>query len=361
MSDDPAPESDRAGQAPHPRETAALFGQEAAVAAVDRALASGRMHHGWLLTGPRGTGKATLAWAMARALLTGAPGLTTDPADPVVRRMAALSEPRLLLLRRPWDDKAGRFRAEIPVDEVRRLRGFFALSAADGGRRVVIVDAADDLNPSAANAILKALEEPPAGAVLILISHRPAGLLPTIRSRCRELRLATLGPADLARAMAAAGVEAEDPARLAILSGGSVGAAIRLAEGEGLALYARLTGLFDGARLDRPAALALADRVSARGAEDRLDVFATLVDLFLARLARAGVAGPPEAEAAPGEAALLSRLSPDAAAARAWAERQQELGARLRAGRAVNLDPGALVLDLLLRIEETARLIPAGG
>lgn len=361
MSEDALPEADRAGTAPHPREAAAVLGQPAAVAEVERALGSGRMPHGWLLTGPRGVGKATLAWAMARALLTGHRTLATDPGDPVVRRMAALSESRLLLLRRPWDEKAGRFAAQIPVDEVRRLRGFFAMSAADGGRRVVIVDSADELNPSAANAILKTLEEPPAGAVLLLVSHRPAGLLPTIRSRCRALRLAALPAADLAQAMAAAGVTTETPERLALLSGGSVGAAIRLAEGEGPAAYAALLRLFEPPQLDRAAALSLVDQVAQRGAEERLEVFLTLVDLFLARLARAGVLGPPEAEAAPGEAALLARLSPDTRAARAWAERQQELGARVRAGRAVNLEGGALVLDLLLRIEETARLAPAGG
>ena len=359
MSDEAIPESDRAPGAPHPRETREIHGQPAALAAVEAALASGRLHHGWLLTGPRGVGKATLAWAMARALLTASPGLATDPADPVVRRMAVLSEPRLLLLRRPWDEKAGRFRAEIPVEEVRRLRGFFAHSAADGGRRAVIVDAADDLNPAAANAILKALEEPPAGAVLLLVSHRPAGLLPTIRSRCRDLRLGPLGAADLAQAMQAAGVAAEEPERLALLAGGSVGAAIRLAEGEGPALYATLVRLFAAPRLDRAAALALVETLAARGAEERLATFLELVDLFLARIARAGVVGPPATDAAPGEAALLARLAPDAAAARAWAACQQELGARVRAGRAVNLEAGALLLDLLLRIEETTRLAPA--
>ncbi len=108
---------------------------------------------------------------------------------PVFRQLAALASPQLFLCRRPWDDKAERLRTAITVDEVRALKAFFQLSAADGGRRVAIVDAADELTAAAANALLKILEEPPARAVLLLVSHRPAALLPTLRSRCRELRL----------------------------------------------------------------------------------------------------------------------------------------------------------------------------
>ncbi len=364
---DAAPEADRAPGAAHPRETAALFGQQAAEAAFLTAAATGRLHHGWLLTGPRGVGKATLAWRIARFLLAEAPAeaglfgapeppstLEIAPDHPIARRVQALSEPRLFLLRRAWDDERKRLKTVITVDEVRRLKSFFGLSATDGGRRVVIVDAADEMNPNAANALLKVLEEPPEGAVLLLISHQPSRLLPTIRSRCRELRLATLSAGDMASALQAAGIEGADPAALAELSGGSVGAAIRLANQDGLSLYSDLVALAGTLpRLDRPRALKFADSVTGRGNEDRLDLALTLLDLLLARLARAGAAGPP-AEAATGETAMLARLSPDAHAARAWAELQQKAGARARHGRAVNLDPAMLLLDILLQMNETA-------
>jgi DNA polymerase-3 subunit delta' len=323
-----------------------------------------------MLTGPRGVGKATLAWRIARFLLARPPeaGLFAAPPDTldipadhlVARRMAALSEGRLLLLRRAWDDKTARLRTQITVAEARKLREFLALSAPDGGWRAVIVDAADEMNPSAANALLKLLEEPPAQVVLLLVCHQPAGLLPTIRSRCRPLRLAPLGPTDMAQALAQAGVEASDPAALAELAGGSVGAAVGLARLDGLALYARLIGLFATLpRLDRVQMLALADLAAARGGEETRALLFQLCDLFLARLAATGAGRPPAAEAAPGEAALLARLAPGPGAARAWAEAQARLGARARGGLAVNLDPAALLIDMVLGIEAAAAP-PAG-
>ncbi|TCP43265.1 DNA polymerase III subunit delta' [Rhodovulum marinum] len=377
MSDEDAlPEPDRVEGAPHPRETPRVIGQDAAEAAFLEAVAGGRMHHGWLLTGPRGVGKATLAWAIARFLLAqpaeGDAGLfgdappapdrlAIDPDHPVAHRVAALSEPGLLLIRRAWDEKAKRLKSVITVDEVRRLRGFFGMSAAEGGRRVVIVDAADEMNPSAANALLKLLEEPPANATLLLVSHQPARLLPTIRSRCRELRLAPLAPGDMARALAAAGQDgAADPVALAELSGGSVGEAIRLAQLDGLSLYADLVGLFaEQRRLDRPRAIKLAQAAAGREAEARFDLTLRLIELLLARLARTGATGSPPPEAAPGEATMLARLASGPAAARGWAEAAQMLSARARQGRAVNLDPASLILDTVLRMDETAGRLAA--
>lgn len=368
MSDE-IPEPDRIEGAPHPRQTAHLFGHAGAEAAFLEAFNTGRLHHGWMITGPRGVGKATLAWKIARFLLATPetdggmfappPPETLDIPDshPVARRVAALSEPRLFLLRRPYDDKAGRLKQDITVEEVRRMKSFFALSAADGGRRVAIVDSVDEMNPSAANALLKLLEEPPARVTLLLISHQPARLLPTIRSRCRELRLMPLDPAALSDALTQAGGAVEPEARVALaeLAGGSVGEAFRMTNTEGLALYARLVALCATLpRLDRPKALALAEAGAARGAEATFELIVTLIDLFLARLARAGTLGQCPPEAAPGEAALIARLAPDAEAARHWADLAQTLGLRARRGKAVNLDPAALLMDMVLRLDETA-------
>ncbi|MEQ9260552.1 MAG: DNA polymerase III subunit delta' [Roseovarius sp.] len=383
MTDENAPEPDRIDGAPHPRETLALYGQGAAEAAFLQAFNSGRLHHGWLLSGPRGVGKATLAWRIARFLLATPPagqegGLFGDaplapdrldipPEHPVARRVAQLSEPGLHLLRRGGAGTSendryknyleGKFSQVIRVDEVRELARFVGLSAADGGRRVVIVDSADEMNPQAANALLKMLEEPPARTTMLLISHQPARLLPTIRSRCRDLRLVPLGAEDMAAALAQAGVEPGENAQgIAELSRGSVGEAVRLAQLDGLALYGALMEIAGSLpRLDRARAQSLSQAAATRGAEARLDLLFGLTELMLARLARTGATGQPPPEALPGEADILTRLAPDARKARAWAMAAEEIGSRARHGRAVNLDPAALVLDTVLKLQVTAR------
>ncbi|HBM61601.1 MAG TPA: DNA polymerase III subunit delta' [Citreicella sp.] len=373
MSAEDLPEADRVDGAPHPRDTARVYGQARAEADFLAAFASERLHHGWLLSGPRGVGKATLAWRIAAFLLTapdpaeedglfGAPpppaSLDVAPDHPVIHRLRALSEPRLHLLRRGWDDKTKRLRGVITVEEVRALKRFFTLSATDGGRRVVIVDAADEMNPNAANAILKLLEEPPARTTLLMVSHQPSRLLPTIRSRCRELRLMPLDAAEMTQALAQAGAEVapQEAAALAELSAGSVGEALRLLGQDGLKLYADLVALADSLpRLDRQKAMALGEATAGRGNEARLDQLLTLTDRLMARLARTGVTGAgPQVEAAPREAEILRRLAPSAAAGRAWAQLAQEAGERARHARAVNVDPAALVLDLLLQWRKPA-------
>ncbi len=367
MTDDDLPEADRADGAPHPRHTAILYGQEAAEHAFLDAMAGGRRHHAWLLTGPRGIGKATLAWRMARFLRsekdTGlglfgeapAPAsLDVSPDHPVARRIAALSDPGTLLIRRAWDADRKRLKSQITVDEVRRLNSFFGLSATDGGTRAVIVDSADEMNPSAANALLKVLEEPPAKAVLLLVSHQPARLLPTIRSRCRVLRLTPLGAENLTRALAQTGVEVPDAAALTELAAGSAGDALRLITGDGLAIYAEIVALLVQApQMDRQTARRFADAAAARGAEARLDLSLRLLDLALVRLARTAAGQPPRSEAAQGEAEALGKLARQPA--RIWADLQQTLSARLGHGLAVNVDPSSLIMDALLQINEAAR------
>lgn len=379
MSEDSLP-PDQVPGAPHPRETPQLFGQGAAEAAFLDAFRSDRLHHGWLLTGPRGVGKATLAWRIARFLLAtppvdddglfGAPPppetLDIDPEHPVARRIAAQSEPGLYLVRRGWAgntdserDKARRENRrsnEIRVYEIRQMARFLNLSSSDGGHRVVIVDCADEMNISAANALLKMLEEPPARTTLLLISHQPSQLLPTIRSRCRTLRLAPLGPEDLRAALAQAEIDMpQDADGLTALAAGSVGAAIRLSSLDGTRLYAELMGVLDSLpRLDRARAMALAEAAAQRGAGERYALLLDLIDIALNRLARTGASGqPPQPEAVPGEAQILTRLSPDPVAARRWAETAALLTDRTRHGKAVNLDPAALVLDTVFKMQAT--------
>lgn len=364
------PEPDRIEGAPHPRETRVLLGQSPAEQAFLEAYNSGRLHHAWLITGPRGVGKATLAWRIARFLLATPPqgeaglfgeapsptSLDIEEDHPVARRSMQMAEPGLFVLRRGPNDKGDKLSQDIRINEVRKLREFFGLSASDGGRRVVIVDSADEMNTQAANGLLKMLEEPPKGAVILLVSHQPSRLLPTIRSRCRELRLAPLAPPDLAQALAATGADpGPDAEALGELAGGSVGEALRLTELEGLAIYDDLVRIFTNApRYDRPRAIKLAGSAPGAANAPRYDLILHLIDLFLTRLARTGAGQPPLIEATEGEAALFARLSPDNWSARQWATRAQEISARAGHGRAVNLDPAALILDIIIQINETA-------
>jgi len=372
MTDD-IPEPDRIEGAPHPRETDVLYGQSAAESSFLEAFNAGRLHSGWLITGPRGVGKATLAWKIATFLLSQGPaddGLFGAPPPPTslhvdaehadVRLVQSGAHPRLFVVRRPYDDKTKKLKTEITVDAVRGVKGFFHMSSADGGRRVVIVDAADELNRNAANAILKELEEPPADTTILLIAHQPSRLLPTIRSRCRELRCGPLGADDLAAALTQAGHDADASEALTVLAGGSAGDAIAMLNHDGLARYAEIVKTLDKLpNADRPTALSLAN--SCAGAQNviRYGLTIDLIDQFLTRTARAGLFGAPATQGAPGEGRLLARLSPDDRAARAWAQLQQDLSARIRHGKAVNLDPAALVLDIVFKIEETARAVAA--
>ena len=271
-------------EAPHPRETTALYGQTAAEQAFLDAY-RGRMPHAWLIGGPRGIGKATLAYRMARFVFAHPDPKTTKKATslalpddhPAVRRVAAQAHSDLLILERTEGD-SGKLRTVIQVDDVRRTVGFFGSTAGEGGWRVCIVDSADELNAAGANALLKILEEPPAKALLIVVSHAPGRLLPTIRSRCRRLALRPLEPDDVARALA--GALARDPGEpeikaAAAASDGSVSRALDLAGGAALAVRERVNTMLDALPSVDPNALhALGD---ALGRSDET-AFAAFVD-----------------------------------------------------------------------------------
>ena len=255
VSSDEEFESDRIAGFPHPRETETLLGQDKALMLAAHTLRGGRPPHAWLITGPPGIGKATLAYRMARYLLRhgatadGPADLSVPPDDTVARQMSARAHSGLLVLKRGLN-KAGKPQTELPVDEVRRLSGFFGMTSGAGGWRVAIVDPADDMNDNAANALLKQLEEPPQNAMLLLLSHRPGRLLPTIRSRCRRLDLSPLPDAVVERALEKflPDMARDERAALARLSGGSIGAALTLADGDGAMLAQEADRLIDAAR-----------------------------------------------------------------------------------------------------------------
>jgi DNA polymerase-3 subunit delta' len=216
-----------------------LLGQTEAETTILDAIRAGRVHHAWLITGPEGVGKATLAYRFARRLLAGqgaGESLAVAASDPVFRRVAAGSHADLLTIERMLNEKTKRMKTQIAVEDVRKVNGFMSLTPAEGGWRVVVVDGAEDLNPASANALLKILEEPPPRAILLLVCSAPGRLLPTIRSRCRRLRL---GPLDDAAMGVLLGqylpvLDAEERGRLITLAEGSPGRALMLAEDEGL-------------------------------------------------------------------------------------------------------------------------------
>ena len=238
--------------APKPRANPILLGHESAERMLLDAIRLGRMHHAWLITGPEGIGKATLAFRFARRLLAGlgeASGegcsLALDPAHPVFRRVISGGHADMKTIERVVDEKTKRLKRDIAVDDVRRINGFMALTPAEGGWRVAVVDGAEDLNQNSANALLKILEEPPSRAVLILVCAAPGRLPATIRSRCRQLRLSPLTDEVMARLLELYLPERsqDDRDRLLTLGEGSIGRALALADDDGIAVAAMVDRL----------------------------------------------------------------------------------------------------------------------
>ena len=261
----------------HPRDVYDAEGLEGPEGAFLESLSRGRLHHAWLLTGPEGVGKATFAYRVARRLL----GAAADPAlgllgskidDPVSRQVAARSHPDLMVLERETDD--GKARKVIPVDEARRLPEFFAQTPASAPYRVAIIDAVDDLNVNAANAVLKTLEEPPERGVLLLVSHSPGRLLATIRSRCRTLAFPSLDEGKVAAILEQrAGLNIEDATRLARMAHGAPGLALRLAAIDALEVDAAAHEILRHLpRTDDAALLALVDRFRGAEGQERFEL-----------------------------------------------------------------------------------------
>ena len=361
----PLIEPDRLAEFSAPREVDRVFGHDDAVAEFGSALHSGRMHHAWLLIGPEGVGKATLAYRFARTVLAYGEavgnGGEVGADHPVFRKVAGLQHPNLLLIRRSWIEKTKRYSQWIGVDEVRRLRAFLGNTAGEGGWRVVIVDRADELNQNAANALLKALEEPPPRTLFLLISSAEGRLPITIRSRARTLRVAGLGDEDLERAVRAAldrdGQKADAKTlELALaLSQGSVRRALELVSGDGIGLYEDILASFgrlpelDGARLHK-----LVERLSGAGDAERLELYLSLLLGLIERLVRYGATG---AGAGGAEQDLAKRFVSKGNLS-AWAAAWEALSHAKAEAFALNLDRSLLVLDAWFRLQHLAREHP---
>ena len=361
-----APESPAA---PAPRANPELLGHEGAERVLKRLFDSGRLPHALLFCGPRGIGKATLAFRLARFVLAGGAGEGASPAlfgdagddslaiaedSGTFRRVASGGHADLLTVERAWDPRRRRLRGEIVVDDTREIAAFLRLTPAEGGWRVVVVDGADEMNRNAANALLKILEEPPRRALLLLVAHSPGRLLPTIRSRCRRFPLAPLANETVGLLLARYRADLAQPQAEALvaLAGGSIGRALDLAGVDGVGLYRSMLALAarDGG-IDAAQLHAFADRLARNDAEDAYRAAEELIGQLLARLAVATARGTDATDPA-GDA--LYRLGRRAPAAR-WAELRDEIGRSFARTDALNLDRKQTILSTFFAIGDAAR------
>lgn len=349
-------EADRFGETPHPRETVAFFGHRATEEELLELYRSGRLPHALLIEGPPGIGKATLGWRLARFILANpdpskldrneAGGLCLPPNHPVARQVVALSHPDLILLRRTWNAKEHKLFNEIRVDDIRTAAQMFRQSTGCGGFRICILDCADDLNAESANALLKIIEEPPPRSLFLLVAHRPARVLPTIRSRCRKISLKPLSSNEIYDIIGMLGSpwsHAPDAERQAVssMAHGSLHDALRRLGETGTRLGMAIdTMMADLPRLDWLKIHALADSVAwPSGSQD----FDTLVLAAFDWLDRALLR---ECEA--GQGTRVDRIATYAAI---W----ELVGGMSRRMAAFNLDKRPVVLAIFAELASAAR------
>mgnify|MGYP000889865017 CR=1 FL=1 len=260
-----------------------VYGHDTARGAILDAARSGRLHHAWILAGPQGIGKASLARELALTLLAGEEETgRVAPSHPAAHLFAAGTHPDYAQLARLEKDN-GDLARNISVDQVRGLGRLLATAPSVSSRRIILIDAADDMERAAANALLKSLEEPPRDVVFLLISHAPSRLLPTIRSRCRLLRLSPLGSADMAAALRAAdsSLNEGDVMELTEIGAGSPGRALALSGlgvSEMIGALERIVQTGDPINEER---LALAKSLSGKAARKRFEAFLEQVPTFM--------------------------------------------------------------------------------
>lgn len=337
---------------PEPAENPHLAGHGDAASMLAGAYRAGRLHHALLLAGPPGIGKATLAFHLAHHLLANpepeaAPEQLSvpDPASQTFRLIAQDAHPSLLHLSRPFSERDKKFKTAITVDEIRRVSRFLSLTAHDGSYRVVIVDPADDMNNSAANALLKSLEEPPSKTIFVLITHSPGRLLPTIRSRCQTVRLQPLAAEPLLALLARLGATLpEDEAARRLLAeraDGSVRNAILLTEYGGLEIAETVDRIVQaGGAFDIAGAQRLGDALSGRDAQVQFSIFNRQV------LERAAAMASRTAET--GNVRTAERL------AALW----EDLSAAIRDAEIYNLDRRQHVIGTLGRLRAAMHALP---
>jgi len=362
----------------HPRLTRQLFGHDAAEHLFLEAVNQNRIHHGWLITGPKGIGKATFAWRLAKFLLSRNPGVAADdgaslfgvdvaPAeyqtlsldedDAVNAKVEAGGHGGLLLVERSLNETTGKMRKDIVIGDVRKLTKFFSQTASEGGWRVAIVDSADEMNANAANALLKILEEPPEKSIIILIAHSPGRLLPTVRSRCRNLALTPL-ETDSVRAVLAARFPEIAPVELdaaAAMASGAPGKAIELISRAGIDLYREMAAtLMSLPVVDMTRVHALAGKLGAVKADAEYKLFTEMFMDWLQRLIRQHVACTAAPDVMEGESEQLSRISTMARVDQ-WLELWEKVGHLIARADAVNLDRKQVIVSMFASLKATVK------
>lgn len=336
-------EQDTDDQLTAPEARTRLVGHDAAQARIADALRRGDLTNGWLIVGPDGVGKATLAFRIARALFDPDAGLASAPGSRVFSLVAQRAHPDLFIARRPFNEKTGRQSSDITVEVVRDLITFLSRTPALGGWRVAIIDTADDLNRNAANALLKVLEEPPSRTLLLLLSSAPGRLPATIRSRCRRLSLEPVKETDIAAFLHEEGVASVDEASaIARVAKGRPGRALRLATGEGADAVGLVEAFLEAAPTGEIAAVAA--RLGGRGGDGLWETFVDLLGDALSDATRARATGRPVI--APG----LGAAAPGALVAL-----RDEALLLLRRGDAVNVDRLQMLAGVARLMRETAR------
>jgi DNA polymerase-3 subunit delta' len=355
----------------HPRFNPSLIGHSDVEQKFLSIWESARLPHGWLLTGPRGIGKATLAYRIARFVLSNggdqaaAPGLfgetvvsnlELDVEDPVFRRIASGGHADLMTLERTINTDTNKLRATIAVEDVRRAGDFLRLTASEGGWRVVIIDSVDELNINAANALLKILEEPPDRALMLLVCHAPGRLLPTIRSRCCQMSLTPLQDEDLISILQSSNLNTppSDLPPLCQLSDGSPGRAEALAEEGGLELYREMVSLLATLPDTKTSAIhSFGDRLARRGAEDNFRIVTELLAWWVSRLVRIGARGSDVPNIVPEEEGCAARLL-SATGVDRWLEVWEKINRLASQTDGLNLDKKQALLNMFYALKRAA-------
>jgi DNA polymerase-3 subunit delta' len=346
-----------------PRLTRTLIGHDRAMREFLDAAKGGRMPHAWLLCGPQGVGKASFAYLAARALLSHAQpaqitALSPAPDSDAARLMENGVHPDLYVLKRGYNEKTEKFRGDISVEETVAMKKSFGLTASQGGWRVSIIDAIDEMNKYSVNALLKLIEEPPEKCLFLIVCHHPGRVLDTIRSRCRQLHFNALGEDDLQQIIAGK-LDAVDPneaAAAAFLADGSAGRALALSENGGFDLYREMVGVMEGLpQLDIERLHGLAGRFGTRAAPESFSLFCYLLSGWLHRYTRALATGEAFQPVFEGEAELAARLMggqlPLEPAVSLWEKLQQQA----RSVEALNLDKKQAVLEWLGELADASR------
>lgn len=328
-----------------PRSSEKLYGHQAALAQLVADWKDGTLAHGWLITGAKGTGKATLAYHFARAILAGEEPEFITADHKVFRRVAALSHADLLVVEPKFDEKKDEKLRDISVEQAREIGQFLSLTAGESEWRVVIIDAVDDLNMAGANAILKILEEPPPKSVILLISHNPGRLLPTIRSRCRTLRLQPLEEKAFRAVLRHALPETDSEIFPSLwpLSGGSPGVAVELYEAGALEIYGQLLDLLSAMPIIEAGALhRFAEVIGTGKSHSNWKLFTHMVLCLLERVTLTACAKPP-VPVSDEEGAVLSALSV-LHPAQVWAGKWQQVSEQFLLAERLHLDYKQLVI-----------------